>query len=469
LTVINQREKAVIVNTRSSLMSGTRTGPLIATLLACLYGTDHGAWADDGLSTDAMAAVEDRHEAHAPRPDVPKAQRAAPSNPDNIDTGLPAHEWQHATDDWGGLRPRLDDMGILFEASLTADLSMNLRKGVNTEGSTFRHLFNGSLTIDTARLVGLDGGTVFMNFQNHNGPDGSEDVGDAQAYSNIDSDGRTEIAELWYEQVMCDGGLRIKVGKVEANAEFAYADNAGEFLNSSMGFSPTVFVLPTYPDPAMSVNVFVYPTDAFYAGAGLYDGSAQEGVPTGSRGPRTFFENPADLFVIAEAGITWGNDSGGKPGRLAAGGWWHTGTFDRFDGGSDDGTGGLYLVLDQMLWLENTDDPEDAQGIGLFIQYGYADADVSMIEHHVGGGFVWSGMLPGRDDDVLGLGATFVDFTGEPGTGLTQDHETAYELFYKVQVLPWASVKPDLQYITHPGGTGVDDALVGTVRVEVIF
>ena len=418
-------------------------------------------------SSDALAAVEDRHEPHSPRPDVPKAQKAQLSNPDNVDTGLPLTDWQHATDDWNGLRPDLDDAGILFEANTTADWSKVLRGGLNTEGSTFRHLTNVNLTLDTQRLIGWDGGTVFINFQNHSGPNGSDDTGDAQGYSNIDSDGRTEIAELWFEQVTPDGLWRIKVGKVEANAEFAYADYAGEFINSSMGFSPTIFMLPTYPDPAMSVNVFVYPSDTLYAGVGLYDGSANEGVLTGPNGPKTFFKNPADLFLIAETGIRWETDN--LPGRIAVGGWWDTGTFTHFDNTSTDQTGGFYLVLDQLLSKENPDLPDDEQGIGMFLQYGYADKNVSLIEHHVGGGLAWTGPIAGRDDDVLGVGVTLVRFTDAPGAGLAEDCETEFELFYKAQVLPWASVKPDLQYITNPGGNGVDDALVGTVRIEMVF
>ncbi len=325
-----------------------------------------------------------------------------------------------------------DNMGVTFEASITTDWSNNLHGGLNTEGSTFRHLFNGNLILDTDRLMGWQGGTFFLNFQNHNGPDATaDDVGDAQAFSNIDADGRTEIAELWFEQVTSDGAIRVKVGKVEANAEFAYVDNGGEFINSSMGFSPAVFVLPTYPDPAMSVNLFVYPTDGFYAGAGLYDGSLNEGVPTGSRGPKTFFEHPADLFVIGEAGLTWGGEGDDLPGRLAAGGWWHTGTFVRFDGMTDEETGGFYIVFDQTLSQEKPGDPDDGQGLGLFLQYGYADADVSMIEHHAGGGLAWTGPIDGRDDDVLGIGVSSVWFSDEPGAGLTDDTETAVELFYK--------------------------------------
>jgi len=424
----------------------------------------------DSVSTDAMAAVEDRHEAHSVRPNVPKAQHSQLSNPDNVDTGLPADQWQHATDDWFGHRPELDDRGILFEASITTDLSTNFDGGLNTAGNALRSLFNVNLTLDTERLVGWEGGTIFLNFQNHHGADASaDDVGDAQAFSNIDADGRTEIAELWFEQVTPDGVLRVKIGKVDTNSEFAYVDNGGEFINSSMGFSPTIFVLPTYPDPAMSVNVFIYPTDGFYAGAGLYDGSLNEGVPTGSRGPKTFFQDPADLFVIGEAGVTWGGDGNNLPGRFAGGGWWHTGTFIRFDGATDEETGGFYLLLDQTLWLENPGDPEDGQGIGLFLQYGYADADVSMIEHHGGGGIAWTGPIAGRDDDILGIGVSTVWFSDEPGASLTDDTETAIELFYKAQILPWVSVKPDIQYITNPGGIGLDDAVVGTLRVEAEF
>ncbi|MDB5296736.1 MAG: Carbohydrate-selective porin, OprB family, partial [Phycisphaerales bacterium] len=44
------------------------------------------------------------------------------------------------------------------------------------------------------------------------------------------------------------------------------------------------------------------------------------------------------------------------------------------------------------------------------------------------------------------------------------------ELFYKVQVTKFFSLKPDLQYIHNPGGVrGRDDALVGTLRLTLSF
>ena len=44
--------------------------------------------------------------------------------------------------------------------------------------------------------------------------------------------------------------------------------------------------------------------------------------------------------------------------------------------------------------------------------------------------------------------------------------ETAVEAFYKIQLRPWASLQPDLQYIANPMGNG-RDALLAGLRYEL--
>ncbi len=379
-------------------------------------------------------------------------------------------EWDRATGNWWGHRTDLEEMGITFESSIIMDWSKGLAGGVDTEGSAFHHLFDANLTFETEPLFEWEGGTFFIDFYNHSGENFSNDIaGDSQGYSNIDADGRTQIAELWYEQLLFDDMLRIKFGKIEANSEFNYADNGGEFLNSSAGCTPTIHVFPTYPDPATGLVVFGYPVDWFYGGFGWFDGSINEGINTGSRGPASFFGDPADYFLIGEAGVTWECGGTGLTGRFAAGAWGHTGTFTKFDGSETDGTEGFYLVLDQSLWLENPDDEDDEQGVYGFLMYGYTDEDISEIEHHIEGGVTWTGLIPTRDDDAIGLLASFVEFSDETGAGFTEEHEVVIETFYKVQLTPYASVKPDLQWIGNPGGGGNDDAVVATIRTEVVF
>ena len=416
---------------------------------------------------ELMLTDAERHE-HSARPQVGTPQRPELSNAENSDAGKPVWEWDHLTGDWGGLRPTLDDRGIVIDADITIDWSKNLRGGLNNNGDSFRHLFNFNLTLDTERLGFWPGGVVFFNFQNHNGENGTEEeVGDLQGYSNIDADGRTQLSELWYEQTLFEGVLRLKLGKIDANSEFAFVDHGGEFLNSSFGFSPTILGITSYPDPAGGLVVFVQPCEFLYAGFGVFDGAAQEGITTGSRGIKTLFGDPADLFLIGEIGVTWTLGDAALAGRAAVGFWRHTGTFERLAGGNENGTEGFYIVADQQICRENPADDEDSQGLGFFFQYGYADADVSEIEHHIGGGFAWTGPIPTRDEDVFGVGFTTILLSDDGG--FDESNETTIELFYKVQVTPAVSVKPDVQYISNPSGGATRDVIVATVRVEIAF
>jgi len=48
--------------------------------------------------------------------------------------------------------------------------------------------------------------------------------------------------------------------------------------------------------------------------------------------------------------------------------------------------------------------------------------------------------------------------------------EAVAEIDYGVRVAPWLSLRPNLQYIFHPGGTGrIPDALVVGLYTQVTF
>jgi carbohydrate-selective porin OprB len=372
-------------------------------------------------------------------------------------------EWSHLTGDWGGWRSTLKDAGITIDGSEVFAWS-NVASGGIRRRSTVRNLLDFRLTVDLKSLTGVDAGTVWARYYGFFGRNASKDAGDIQGFSNIDSDrSRQQLAELWYETRFLKDLFRLKVGKVDANTEFAFAENAAEFLNSSMGFSPTIFPLPTYPDPAMGINLFTYPTENLYVGFGAYDGAGQRGVSTGSRGPATFFHGLNKLFYVGEVGGKWTIPGFQLPGRLGIGGWHYNGSVERFDGGKISGSAGFYLVLDQMIWrakpLALTE--EQPKGIGMFFQYGFADAAVSEIKRHLGTGLVWRGPLPGREDDALGWGLTSVRLSDAAGAGFDKNYEVTVESFYKIQITPWVSAKPNLQYIINPSGArDVKNALV---------
>ena len=444
---------------------GALVPALLAAAMGCgtrASGARPGAASADAEITRDEATVADATAGDAGRPD-----QQGPA-PDLAAGGGPILEREFLLGDLYGLRGGLEDRGLTFTALYVGDFTKNLRGGLSTRGYDYLDLFDFTLTADLGEMARLPGGIIFADFQNTHGSSLSGDVGDIQGVDNIETDGRTQLAQLYYQQSLADEQVVLAAGKIDANARFAVAENAGEFVNSSPGQSPTIFALPAYPDPAFGAEAFVAPGDRFYAGVGFFDGSGTGGVPTGSRGPRSLFSDNDGYFLVAEGGPQYALAGGDLPGRLGVGAWYTTAEVDTFAGGSRGGTGGVYVIFDQTLYKTNPEDADDARGLAAFAQYGYADRDVSEIDHHVGGGLVAVGALPGREDDAAGVAATYVHLSEL--AGFARSYELALETFYKVQVTPAVSVKPDLQYVINPSGGGdARDALVGIVRVEIAF
>jgi porin len=89
---------------------------------------------------------------------------------------------------------------------------------------------------------------------------------------------------------------------------------------------------------------------------------------------------------------------------------------------------------------------------------------------------VYTGLLPGRDEDVAGF-AVSAGFNGGrfkraqrlAGTPV-DDMEMALEWTYQMKLLPWLSLQLDAQFIKNPGtDRAVNDALVFGLRYKVTF
>lgn len=404
-------------------------------------------------------------------------------------------EQEHLTGDWFGTRPALEDVGLTIGGEYVAEFTSVLDGGINQRGS-FRNLLTLDAALDLGTAWGVEGGSLFIQYLSVNADTGgSADAGDIQVFSNIENDRSLDVIyELWYEQTLLNDRLRLKAGKVDANSEFSSVEAAADFANSSAGFSPTIFAFPSYPDPATSINIFgtIIDSDSFdlTLGYGLYDGAAAaDGIRTGTRGPSTFFSDDLsnDSFHIWQGELSWNDliaeSSLLNDGRISLGGWYHDGAFDRFDGGTENGTFGVFATGEIRLFdpdrntmqaavsLPPSEPLESApdRGIFLFGQYGWADERVSEVSKHLAGGVVWRGMSASRPKDRLGLYASLVDLSDEAGAGFNDD-ELVIDVYYRIQLAPAISVQPECQYIINPSGdTTIDDAWIAGLRIAVAF
>lgn len=331
-------------------------------------------------------------------------------------------------------------------------------------GNAVRTLSGLTLGLDLRRGLGLEGATLYGDLQWIAGDDGAADVGDLQGTSNIDHpEDRFQLGEVWFEQRFDAQHLRLKLGKVDANTEFAMVESGVDFLNASAGISPSVHPLPTYPDAAFGANLFVEDLRGFSLGLGLYDGAWQAGYRTGSRGPSTVFGEPSDLFSIAELDYAW------EEARVGIGAWHHSGDFERWAGGVRKGAEGYFALAEGRLTREVPSDRDDDQGLRAWTLLGLDDEEVSPVDVHAGGGLLWTGLVPGRDADLLGLGVHCAWLSDEPGAGFSAAREVAYEAFYAFELLPGLRLQPDLQYVVDPGGAGLGDAFVATLRLALVL
>jgi carbohydrate-selective porin OprB len=350
-----------------------------------------------------------------------------------------------ATGDWGDVRPALESHGVRVEGVHTSDWTTGWGRPADSS-------FAGRGLLDLRTTVTRGSTTASAQLLSKNGGDGTLVGRDLQGYSNIDAESFTRLGELWLEQSLPGGAIRVKTGRVDANSEFARNEHSGDFLNSSMGYSPTI-LLPTYPRPAPSVNVFVQPFAGLDVGVGVYHRAQGEGAPENLLG--------SGLFTITEAGWRWGGDGAN---RVAVGYWRHTGDFHGHDEAIVHGTAGFHIVVDQWIRRTTSDGPGS---VSAFVKMGFADADVTPFDRHIGGGASWLGPLRSRANDALGMGATWVRGRGDDGTML---RELALGPFYRVQVTSWAALTPDVQIIRTidaPDARGVRVAI--TCRVVVSF
>lgn len=361
-------------------------------------------------------------------------------------------------------RRRWEQAGYRLDFFLTVDASWHAIGGASTGSGAVRELLDAILTIDSQTAFGYPGGTWDVGLQGIAGDDGSRDAGVLQKYSNIDEpDDRLQVHRFSYRHVWHDGETEARIGKMDANEQFAATKPGREFIHSAMGYSPTILGFPTYPNPAFGATLHQHVGSSTNFAIGIFDGAGAAGIDTGLHGLGTTLHAPDDAFAIAQVNYAWGAKDD-PSGRVGVGLWHHSGEFQRFSGGPSNGTAGLFSMFEQRFWMQG----RLYEG---FAQLGTADDEVSPIGAHVGLGVTTRGLLlPDEREDAAGIGLSFAKTSSAGGAEFSASAETAVETFYGWKCAPGMRVEPHLHYVMDPGGdSSRSDAWIATVRISFAF
>ncbi len=260
------------------------------------------------------------------------------------------------------------------------------------------------------------------------------------------------------------------------------------------------------------------PSPGFRAGTAYNDHGVRFPI-SGDQGALSIYETG---FLLNQ-----GKDARGLPGAYRVGGFFHTGRFSDEHVDNDgrsladplstgrprahEGDGGVYAAADQVVYrragpgggqhedvsqtasapVGNAEDSAAGAAaagtptgpeLRVFGRLSAAPEDRNVADFYLEAGLNYRALLPGRGGDVLGLAFNYTDLSGDlrqrdrdanrfNGTHeALGDYEAVLEGTYQVNLAPWLSVQPDLQYIIHPGGSArFDNTLVLGLRTVVTF
>lgn len=347
---------------------------------------------------------------------------------------------------------------LTFEALETVDFWRNTEGGLKVGDTTLNKL-RLSATFDGAR-AGLPGWRAHVQVFRTNGESLSGGrLGDIQTASNIEAYSVTRLMDAWVERDFAKGLVR--VGVQDLNLDFDSIDTAALFINSSHGIAPDLSQTgqngpSIFPEGALAVEGIWNPTFKLSLKLGVFDG-----VPGDPAHPKAFVAvklSRADgALVIGEADY--------KPAAgtvLALGAWGYTADFDRIAPGArpEHGQTGAYGFAQVQL---------NTHWSG-WVRAGVADDQINPIGGYLGAGVVRTGVFS-RAGDQFGFAIAHA-MLGDPirrRDGVPAA-ETSFEATYALQIRPWFTLQPDVQYIVHPASQpGLPNALAVGLRVIVDF
>ncbi len=258
-----------------------------------------------------------------------------------------------------------------------------------------------------------------------------------------------QVFSLFYQQQFLDGQLFAAFGKSEPEAwidQNSYAgDEFGQFVDQAL-----------VADPVLDNEDEQMPMVAM--GGEIADGLQAQAVVLASSqgGEKDEFDRPLETpFVGAQ--LSWTTETFGLRGTYRLVGFTATYQHDKLQGDGKKPGYSAGINVEQQL----------TETIAVFGRAYWHDEEVYTIPWAFSCGVSADGLIPGRDDDVLGLGAAFLVSDDVVNSGGTETH---LEMYYKLAIGEHLFLTPDARYVLNPQGNGGNNGLFAAqLRLQLEF
>lgn len=399
--------------------------------------------------------------------------------------------------DWGGLRTRLAEQGASFNIGYVSELAHNFSGGTDRL-TRYTDQWAFGTTLDLHKLWGWQGGTFQFTMTDRNGRNLGADanIGNNMLIQEVFGRGQTwHLTQLWVNQKLLEDRLELKLGRLTVGEDFF--SFSCDFQNLSFcGAQPGNLVGSywlNWPTSVWAARLKYHTSQETYVQTGVYQVNPNYVDDSWARHNGWKPNNPSGTTgALIPLEVGWLPTWQGRLGSYKFGGWYNTSDGDdlyldvnhnpRGVTGLDplkrSGQYGVYLSFQQQ--VTGTD---GGRGATVFLNFSHADRNTAQLDHQITMGVQYKGPFASRLQDSIGfaIGAThnngrFADFVRQNNARTGQNvvagngYEYVTELYYSWSPVRSISLRPNLQYILHPGGTSINsNAFVIGLKSSVTF
>lgn len=397
---------------------------------------------------------------------------------------------EYMTGDWGGTRSALKNQGYNFTLDYGSMVTTNLAGGYDRNKTVrYSDQFTFGADINLEKILGIEGGEFKASLIDRNGRDLTSDrLQDPRApvigsgvQSNYGRGQTWHVAQFWYRQAWWEKAFDIKLGLMPVGEDF---DNNGCFFqnlalcgslaghgsgvwyNTPIGQWGTRLKYTSRQGVYIQAGAFQYnPAYSTRHGSFELDGTGHKGY-----------------MYVAEVGYlpTFGKNA--LPGAWRLGFWYNTAlakdvlnddngkpyVLSAHPAREHSGRYGSYVSVRQQV----TGTGHGTQrGLSLFWHLAVNDKDTATLDYQTQLGAIYKGPFTSRPEDFIGLGVSKMHTNSRltrraqllnqkkgisdydnPAYTPVRHAEYAAELHYSAKLTPWLTLRPNLQYLLHPGG-----------------
>lgn len=399
--------------------------------------------------------------------------------------------------DWGGKRTALADRGVSFEFGHTSETARN-RSGGQRELTRYTDQWKLGAVVDLDKTWGWTGSAFQVMFTHRGGDNLGADagIGNNQLIQEVYGRGQTwHLTVFALSQDLFGGKANLRIGRLPVGEDFA--GFSCDFMSLTFCGAPPGNIAGDYwvnwPTSQWAARIKLDTGADTYLKIGAYQLNPKyvdDAYAKRNGWKPDFPSGTTGALIPVEFG--WTPKLGGRPGSYKIGGWYsnaggadlfydRTGQPRALTGGDALHRGSRYggfLSFQQQLSGESGRD-----GASVFLNLTQADRNTSSTDRQIALGVTYKGVFQ-RPNDYVGLafGAThagpraadhqrlFNRLHPQSAAPVKDGNEYVTELFYNWSPIASVSLRPNLQYIRHPGGTDANrDALILGLKTNIDF